>query len=101
MFYVYAKFQIGNSIKQNLQFLCKIDKKVSIFVEELKKMQPPKITFRSQIGPLIKSYECFMFLLNFRLEITWTDGFLKDLNRVFLSILPPLLKTHTPHTPRF
>ena len=70
-----------------------------IFVEELKKMQPPKITFRSQIGPLIKSYECFMFFLNFRLEITWTDGFLKDLNRFFLSILPPPLKhTHpTPH----
>ena len=62
-------------------------------------MQPPKMTFWSQIGPLIKSYECFMFLLNFRLEITWTDGFLKDLNRFFLSILPPLLKhTHpTPH----
>ena len=24
----------------------------------------------AQIGPLIKSYECFMFLLNFRLEMT-------------------------------
>ena len=74
---------------------------MSIFVEELKKMQPPKMTFRSQIGPLIKSYECFMFLLNFRLKIKWTDGFLKDLNRFFLSILPPPLKTHTPHTPHF
>ena len=28
------------------------------------------MTFRSQIEPSIKSYECFMFLRNFRLEIT-------------------------------
>ena len=41
-----------------------------IFVEKLKKMQPPKMTFRSQLEPSIKSYECFMFLLNFRLEMT-------------------------------
>ena len=27
-------------------------------------MQPPKMTFRSQIEPSIKSYECFMFLQN-------------------------------------
>ena len=56
--------------QKNLQFLCEIDKKVSIFVEKLKKMQPPKMTFRSQLEPSIKSYECFMFLQNFRLEIT-------------------------------
>jgi len=28
------------------------------------------MTFRSQIEPSIKSYECFMFFQNFRLEIT-------------------------------
>merc|ERR1712155_248010 len=55
--------------QKNLRFLCEIDQKVSIFVEKLKKMQPPKVTFRSHLEPLIKSYECFMFLLNFRLEI--------------------------------
>ena len=53
-----------------LRFLCEIDQKVPIFVENSKKMQPPKTTFRSQLEPSIKSYECFMFLLNFRLEIT-------------------------------
>ena len=54
----------------NLRILCEIDQKVSIFVEKLQKMQTPKMTFRSQIEPSIKSYECFMFLQNFRLEIT-------------------------------
>ena len=44
--------------------------KVPIFVEKLKKMKPPKMTFRSQIEPSVKSYECFMFFQNFRLEIT-------------------------------
>ena len=57
-------------IKKNLRFLCEIDQKVSIFVENLKKMQPLKMTFRSQLEPSFKSYECFMFLLNFRLEMT-------------------------------
>ena len=52
------------------EFHCEIDQKVPIFVENSKKMQPPKTTFRSQLEPSIKSYECFMFLLNFRLEIT-------------------------------
>ena len=56
--------------QKNLQFLFEIDQKVSIFVEKLKKMQPPKMTFRSQLEPSIKSYECFMFLLHFRLETT-------------------------------
>ena len=28
------------------------------------------MTFRSQIEPSIKSYECFMFMLIFRVEIT-------------------------------
>ena len=77
--------------------------KVSIFDEELKKMQPPKLTFRSQIGPLIKSYECSMFLLNFRSEITLDWWILKDLNRLFFTILPsphPLKHTHPTH-PRF
>ena len=41
--------------------LCEIDQKVPIFVEKLKKMQPPKITFRSQIEPSIKSYEYYVF----------------------------------------
>ena len=53
----------------SLQFLCDSDQKVTIFVEKLKKMQPPKMTFRSQLEPSIKSYECFMFLQNFGLEI--------------------------------
>ena len=56
--------------QKNLRFLCEIDQKVSIFVEKLKKMQPLKMTFRSQLEPSIKSYECFMFLQNFRLDIT-------------------------------
>ena len=56
--------------QKNLRFLCEIDQKVSIFVEKLKKMQPLKMTFRSQLEPSFKSYECFMFLLNFRLEMT-------------------------------
>ena len=47
--------------QKNLGFLCEIDQKVSIFVEKLKKMQPPKITFWSQIEPSIKSYECYVF----------------------------------------
>ena len=48
--------------QKNLWFLCEIDQKVLIFVEKVKKMQPTKMTFRSQIEPSIKSYECFMFL---------------------------------------
>ena len=56
--------------QKNLRFLCEIDQKVSIFVEKLKKIQPLKMTFRSQLEPSIKSYESFMFLQNFRLEIT-------------------------------
>ena len=40
------------------------------FCWKTQKMQPPKMTFRSQLEPSIKSYECFMFLENFRLEIT-------------------------------
>ena len=54
----------------NLRFLCEIDQKVSIFVEKLQKMQTPKMTFRSQIEPSIKSYECFTFLQNCRWENT-------------------------------
>ena len=69
----------------NLRFLFENDQKVPIFVEKLKKMQPPNITFRSQLEPSIKSYECFMFLQNIRWKSHWTDGFLKDLNRFFLS----------------
>ena len=53
-----------------LRFPFEIGEKVPIFVEKLKKMKPPKMTFRSQIEPSIKSYECFMFFQNFRLEIT-------------------------------
>ena len=53
----------------SLQFLCESDQKVTFFVEKLKQMQPPKMTFRSQLEPSIKSYECFMFLQNFGLEI--------------------------------
>ena len=49
--------------QKNLRFLCEIDQKVPIFVEKLKKMQPLKMTFRSQLEPSVKSYECFMFLL--------------------------------------
>ena len=41
------------------------------------------MTFRSQIGPLIKSYECFRFCLISDWKSHWTDGFLKDLNRFF------------------
>ena len=40
---------------------------MSILVEELKKLQPPKMTFRSQIEPPIKTYECFMFLQKFQI----------------------------------
>ena len=58
------------SVHKNIRFHWEIDQKVYIFVEKLKKMQPTKITFRSQLEPSIKSYECFMFLLNFRLEMT-------------------------------
>ena len=56
--------------KKNLRFLFENYQKVPSFVEKLKKMQPPKITFRSQLEPSIKSYECLMFLQNFRLKIT-------------------------------
>ena len=55
--------------QKNLRFLCEIDQKVSIFVEKLKIMQPPKMTYRSQLEPSIKIYECLMFLRNFGLEI--------------------------------
>merc|ERR1711888_60345 len=56
--------------QKNQRFLCEIDQKVPIFVEKLKKTQPPKMTFRSQVGPLIKRYQYFMFLQHFRFEIT-------------------------------
>ena len=56
--------------QKNLRFLSEIDQKVPIFVEKLKKIQPLKMTFRSQLEPSFKSYECFMFLLNFTLEMT-------------------------------
>ena len=56
--------------QKNLRFLSEIDQKVSIFVEKLKKLQPLKMTFRSQSEPSIRIYVCFMFLLNFRLEMT-------------------------------
>ena len=71
--------------QKNIRFLCEIDQKISIFVEKLKKMQPLKMTFRSQLVPPIKIYECFMFLQNIRLKLDWTDGFLKDLNRFFVA----------------
>ena len=96
VFYVFAIFQIGNHnglmdswktliifffqkprksknavyYQKNQRFLCEIDQKVSIFVEKLKKIQPLKMTFRSQLEPPIKIYECFMFLLTFRLKTT-------------------------------
>ena len=53
-----------HSIIKKLRFLCEIDQKVPIFVEKLKEMQPPKLTFRSQQEPLIKSYECLGKLLH-------------------------------------
>ena len=65
-----AKMWSKIHIWTNLRFLCEIDQQVGIFVEKLKTMQPPKMTFRSQLEPSIKSYECFMFLQNFRLKIT-------------------------------
>ena len=46
-------------------------------------MQSLKITFRSQLEPAVKSYECFMFLQKFRLEITLDWWILKELNRFF------------------
>ena len=54
----------------NLRFLCEIDQKVLIFVVKLKKMQSLKMTFKSQLEPSIKSYECFMFCKISDLEIT-------------------------------
>jgi len=63
----------------HLRFLSEIDQKVPIFVEKLKKIQPLKMTFRSQLEPSIKSYECFMFFLNFRLEMTLDWGILERL----------------------
>ena len=56
--------------QKNLRFLYEINQKVLILVEKLKKMQPPKMTFRSKLEPSINSYECFMFLRYFRFEIT-------------------------------
>ena len=50
----------------NLRFLCEIYQNVSIFVEKLKKIQPSIMIFRNQLEPSIMSYECFMFLQNFR-----------------------------------
>ena len=41
------------------------------------------MTFRRQIEPSIKSYECFMVLQISHWKSHWTDGFLKDLNRFF------------------
>ena len=56
--------------KYYLRFPFEIGEKVPFFVEKLKKIQPQKMTFRSQIEPSIKIYVCFMLLLNFRLEMT-------------------------------
>ena len=64
------RLKMHSTIKKNLQFFCEIDQKVSFFVEKLKKMQPSKMTFRSQLEPSIKSYECFMFCKISDLEIT-------------------------------
>ena len=87
MFYVFENFQVGNHTglmvycktlivfffqkprksknahycQKNLRYLCEIDQKASIFVVKLKKMQPPKMTSRSQIEPSIKSYEYYVF----------------------------------------
>ena len=41
------------------------------------------MTFRSQLEPSIKSYECFMFLQNFTSEITVDWWILEDLNCFF------------------
>ena len=65
-------------IKKNLQFLCEIDQKVLIFVEKLKKMQPLKMTFRSQLEPSIKSYECLCFCIILDWISHWPDGYFKD-----------------------
>ena len=66
-FFIYLeRVKIHSIIKKH----CEIVQNVSIFVEKLKIMQPPKMTFRIHLEPSIKSYECFMFLLNFGLEIT-------------------------------
>ena len=65
-----SKMWSKTNIWTNLRFLFETYQKVPIFVEKLKKMQSPKMTFRSQLEPSIKSYECFMFLQNFRVEIT-------------------------------
>ena len=47
-------------------------------------MQPPKMTFRSELEPSIKSYECFMFFCKIsEWKSQWTDGFLKEHNRFF------------------
>ena len=51
-------------------FFVKMIKKSQFLSKKLKKMQPPTMNFRSQIEPSIKNYECFMFLRNFRSEIT-------------------------------
>ena len=56
--------------EQIYDFFAKLIKKSQFLMKNSKKMQPPKMTFRSQLEPSIKSYECFMFLLNFRLEVT-------------------------------
>ena len=48
-------------------------------------MQPPKVTFKSQIGPPIKTYDVLCFCKISDGKSHWTEGFLKDLNRFFLS----------------
>ena len=93
VFYVFATFFLQKPRKsknavyyqKNQRFLCEIDQKISIFVEKLKKMQPPKMTFRSQLEPSIKSYKRFMFLRISDWKSLWTDGLWKDLYRFFLS----------------
>ena len=67
---IYKKTTLKRILERIYDFFAKLIKKSQFFVEKLKKMQPPKMTFRSQLEPSIKSYEYFMFLLNFRLEIT-------------------------------
>ena len=51
------------------------------------------MTFRSQLEPSIKSYECFMFFKISDWKSQWTDGFLKDLTDVNELTPPPKKKT--------
>ena len=60
--------------KYYLRFPFEIGEKVPIFVEKLKKMKPPKMTFRSQIEPSVKSYESFMFIVFAEFQIGNHNG---------------------------